>query len=194
MWLPFITNAYLAFFLIILWCIGLPLFLAQSRPELYEVKFDKSVENSNEICTGNIVEQKINFKGIHYNNGLHLTDEAFTCYASFLTLILKSCHYDKCGTLTKMKLENSFMSYLALGKGNDCNLQNFPLQQFLQQTEVFILSYGIDNMVQRAKMIASENEKRFYKTNLMNFASICRKEIDNPAPVQRAVKICNAIE
>lgn len=187
---PYITNAYLGFFQILLWCLGLPMLLASSNEHLYKVKTD----DSNETSTGHIVEPGNNFRATQCNSNLPLTDEAFTCYASFLTLILKSCQYDKCGTLMKMKLENSFLSYLALGKGNDCNLQNFPLQQFLQQTENFILSFGFGNMVQRAKLIANEDEKRFYKTNLMNFADVCRREIGNPAPMQQAASICNAID
>ena len=186
----FFTNAYLGFFQILLWCPGLPLLLASSNKHLYEIKTD----NSNETCSENIAMQERSYTSTQSNTKLPLSDEAFTCYASFLTHILKSCQYDKCGTLMKIKLENHFLLYLALGKGKNCALQDFPLQQFLQQTETFVLSFGLENMFRQIKEIASENEITFCKTSLMNFANVCRKEIGSPVPMQQAVSICNAID
>lgn len=183
---------------LILWAVGFPMFLAHSS-KAYEFKRieeneSDSTKKFNETYTPNIIEQANYYSTTHRNSKFPLTDEAFTCYASFLTLILKSCKYDKCGIYMKLKLENSFLLYLALGKGNDCVSQDFPLQQFLQQTETFVFSFGLDGIIQKTKMIASEDEIKFCKTHLMNFANICRKEVGSPAPMQQAINICNAID
>ena len=38
-----------------------------------------------------------------------------------------------------------------------------------------------------------ENEIKFCKMHLINFANICRKEIGSPAPIKQATYICDAI-
>lgn len=184
--LVFVSN-FLSAIIFLLWCPGLPLFLAQSS-KIYEIKRVENMDNSNETCTEKPVEQEKN-----YTTTVPLTDEIFTCYASFLTLILKSCQYDKCGTYMKMKLDSIFLLYIALGKGSDCVPQDFPLQHFLQQTETFVFSFGLDSIIQKTKMTASENEIKFCKMHLINFANICRKEIGSPAPIKQATYICDAI-
>lgn len=183
--LAFINNS-LALILLLLWC-GLPIFLAQSS-KIYEIKRIENMDYSNKTYTEKPLKQENN-----YTTTVPLTDETFTCYASFLTLILKSCQYDKCGIYMKTKLDGIFLLYIALGKGGDCVPQDFPLQHFLQQTETFIFSFGLDSIIQKTKMIASKNEIRFCKMHLINFANICRKEVGIPAPMKQATYICDAI-
>lgn len=69
--LAFINN-FLALILLLLWCPGLPIFLAQSS-KIYEIKRVENMDYSNETCTEKPVEQEKN-----YTTTVPLTDETFT--------------------------------------------------------------------------------------------------------------------
>lgn len=93
-----------------------------------------------------------------------------------------------------MKLKRNYLLYFGKGKGSYQIPQNFPFEDFIQQTTFFILSIGLENIIQQLKATADEEEIKFCKTNLMDFATICSLETNNPKPMQQATYICNVIK
>lgn len=188
----FVDNEIIRYILFFGWPIGLPLLLQYSNHmhDIYRVE-----ENPNESISNNnkAMNQQEVHSAPHRNTTPPLRDEIFTCYASFLVSILMSCQYDRCGYSMKIKLEENFLLYFGYGKGCNSVPQNFPFQNFMQQTVSYMSFIGFENIIQQFKAMANEKEIEFCKTNLMNFATTCRIETTNQAPIQQATNICNAI-
>lgn len=181
------AGSYLTWRLLIAWTIGLPMLLVQSV-NLYK-------EESNPTQKSN--ESYIRESGAKQSSQIPkvapLRDNIFSLYAGLLTSILLNSQYSTCGYTVKMKLEREFLLCFGNGKGNNQIPQDFPFQDFIRQANFYISSIGLENILKQLKTTASDEEIKFCKTNLMNFASTCRIATANQAPVQHATYICNYI-